>query len=143
MLANRPDLKAEQLARTRQLMDRAVPDCLVTGHTEILDSLNLPDPDDRHVLAAAICGRAEVIITFNQKHFPRKSLGPFGIEAQHPDQFVSHLITLNRDAVCAALKNQRATLRNPGVTSDQLLDTLERQNLPLSVSQLRPLSELI
>lgn len=143
LLANRPDLAPEKLRRTRELMNRAVPDCLVTGHMKLVDSLSLPDPDDRHVLAAAICGHAEVIVTFNEKDFPEAILADFGIETQHPDEFISHLITLDWSAVCRALKSQRANLLNPPRTAEELLDTLEQQGLPLSVSQLRPLVELI
>ena len=55
LLKNRPDLTRKQLDRTRALMDRAVPDCLVTGHLPLMEALILPDPGDRHVLAAAIC----------------------------------------------------------------------------------------
>jgi hypothetical protein len=63
VLQNRPDLTAQQLARTRELMNRAVPDCLVSGYEKLIDKLELPDPDDRHVLAAAIHARANVIVT--------------------------------------------------------------------------------
>ena len=143
LLANRPDLKLEQLQRTRDLMNRAIPDCLVSGHMKLVSSLSLPDPDDRHVLAAAICGHAEVIVTFNEKDFPAATLAKFGVETQHPDEFISHLITLDWSAVCLALKNQRANLKNPPRTAEELLDTLEQQGLPLTVSQLRPLAELI
>src|SRR5262245_25231347 len=69
ILANRPDLKPEALARTRELMNQAVPDCLVSGHESLVDSLNLPDPDDRHVLAAAIRCGAQAIITLNLSDF--------------------------------------------------------------------------
>lgn len=54
VVRNRPDIPIEQLDRTRKLMNQAVPDCLVTGYEELMDSLQLPDPNDRHVLAAAI-----------------------------------------------------------------------------------------
>jgi predicted nucleic acid-binding protein len=140
---NRPDLPPEQLQRTRALMDKAVPDCLVTGHLKLVDSLSLPDPDDRHVLAAAICGHAEVIVTFNEKDFPADTLADFNVETQHPDEFLSHLFTLDWSLVCRALKSQRAMLKKPPRTADELLDTLEQLGLPLSVSQLRPLADLI
>jgi hypothetical protein len=143
LLANRPDLTAKQLHRTRDLMNKAVPDATVTGHMQLVESLRLPDPDDRHVLAAAICGHAEVIVTFNEKDFPRETLAEFGVETQHPDEFISHLITLDWSTVTRALKNQRATLKNPPMSATDLLNTLEQQGLPLSVSQLRPLAELI
>ena len=72
LLRNRPDLGAEQLKRTRQLMDRAVPDCLVIGYEGLIDGLRLPDMDDRHVLAAAIHARATLILTLNVRDFPRR-----------------------------------------------------------------------
>lgn len=70
VLAQRPDLLPEQLGRTRDLMDRAVPDCLVTGYEGLIDTLDLPDLDDRHVLAAAIRSQASVIVTYNLRDFP-------------------------------------------------------------------------
>jgi predicted nucleic acid-binding protein len=65
--ANRPDLGLEVLRSTRDLMIQAIPDSLITHHTKIVDCLALPDPDDRHVLAAAIAGHADAIVTFNLK----------------------------------------------------------------------------
>lgn len=53
---NRPDLDPNRLARTRTLMCEAVDDCLVTGHEDLISALHLPDPDGRHVRAAAIRG---------------------------------------------------------------------------------------
>jgi hypothetical protein len=65
VLANRPDLSMERIERTRTLMDANVEDCLVTGYEGLISGLTLPDPDDRHVLAAAIHARAILILTFN------------------------------------------------------------------------------
>src|SRR5438105_10513690 len=65
VLKDNPHLSAERLARTRTLMNEAVRDCLVTGYEDLIASLSLPDPDDRHVLAAAIHAHAEVIVTVN------------------------------------------------------------------------------
>ncbi|GAB89902.1 hypothetical protein GORHZ_074_00115 [Gordonia rhizosphera NBRC 16068] len=59
LAANRPDLDPLKFARTRELMNGAVRDCLVTGYESLVDALDLPDPDDRHVLAAAIKARAQ------------------------------------------------------------------------------------
>lgn len=143
LLKNRPDLTEGQLLRTRELMNKAVPDCLVTGHLEIAKSLVLPDADDTHVLAAAICSQAQAIVTFNGKDFPCDALAPYGIVAQHPDDFVRHLIALDLSAVCGAFKRQRASLKSPPQSAEQLLDTLERQGLATSVADLRPLAELL
>lgn len=81
LLAARPDLDPAKLAVTRELMCAAVRDCLVTGHPELVDGLELPDPDDRHVLAAAIRCGAQVIVTNNIKDFPKAALQPHRIEA--------------------------------------------------------------
>lgn len=74
VLKANPHLSAERLARTRSLMNKAVRDCLVTGHKKLIATLSLPDPEDRHVLAAAICAKASVIVTFNLKDFSAKTL---------------------------------------------------------------------
>lgn len=67
----RPDLKDEDLERTRSLMNASVRDCLVTGFQPLIPAIQLPDPDDRHVVAAAIHCGASLIVTFNLKDFPR------------------------------------------------------------------------
>lgn len=143
VLKTRPDLKPEQLERTRQLMNAHVRDCLVTGFEEIIPSLTLPDPGDRHVLAAAIVGRADVIVTFNRKHFPASALSPLGVEAQHPDEFVTHLLDLDPGAVCAAVKRQRESLKKPPKSVDDFLPTLEQCGLPLTVAAIRAFAELL
>jgi hypothetical protein len=83
VLKQRQDLSRTQLERTRDLMNQAVPDCLVTAYESLIDGLGLPDPNDRHVLAAAIRCQAGVIVTYNLRHFPEEALAPYGIEAQH------------------------------------------------------------
>lgn len=59
--AQRPEIPPEALARTRVLMNRAAPDCLVTGYEHLIEGLDLPDLDDRHVLAAAIRANAQAM----------------------------------------------------------------------------------
>ena len=84
LLKNNPRVSRERLGRTRFLMDAAIRDSLVTGHSQIVDSLTLPDPDDRHVLAAAIHSGAGLIVTFNLMDFPLESVAPHGVETRHP-----------------------------------------------------------
>lgn len=129
LLRDRPDLTVEQLNRTSDLMDKAIPDALVTGHETLAESLRLPDPGDRHVLAAAIRCGASVIVTFNEKDFPGDSLEPFGIEAQHPDLFIDNLFDLDPAAVVTAAQRQRGQLKHPTVSVDAYLDVLLRQGL--------------
>ena len=143
VLEDRPDLTRKQLERTRQLMNSHVRDSLVIGYEDLVDGLQLPDPDDRHVLAAAIRTRASVIVTFNLTDFPNEYLATHGLEAQHPDEFITHLLDLNPAAVCSAAKKQRAALKNPPKDVEQFLEALARQHLPETVSRLRDFGELI
>lgn len=143
VLRERPDLNRVQLERTRQLMDMHVRDCIVTGYRQIIPALSLPDPDDRHVLAAAIKAGASVIVTFNEKDFPTEALEPYGIEAQHPDDFLVYQFDLNRAAICKAVRLQRAALRNPSKSVQELLDTFVAQQLPAFVERLRQYQDLL
>jgi hypothetical protein len=131
------------LERTRDLMNANVMDCLVTGYEPLVPSLNLPDPDDRHVLAAAIRVGAGVIVTFNLADFPAAALEQYGIEAQHPDEFITHLLDLSPADVCRAVRRQRQSLKKPPKSVEELLDTLARLRLTQTVGRLRLHAELL
>ena len=87
-------------------MDLAIPDACIDGYEDLVSGLTLPDENDRHVLAAAIRCGADVIVTFNRKDFPSCHLAPYGIETQHPDEFVENLFHLDSAAVVAAAQSQ-------------------------------------
>lgn len=137
------NIPREQVERIRDLMNAHVRDCLVTGYEPLIGSLTLPDPDDRHVLAAAILCGADVIVTFNLKDFPQDALNPYGIEAQHPDEFLTYQLDLTPNVVCAAAKRHRSSLKNPPMNVEEYLASLERQGLAQTVSSLRQYAELI
>lgn len=139
ILENRPDLKPEALARTRDLMTQAVPDCMVTGYEELIDRIDLPDKDDRHVVAAAIRCGAQVVVTFNLDDFPADRLSRYNLEPQHPDDFVLSSIDLSPGMLVAAVEEQHGALRNPPVDLPTLLDTLRALGLVQSVARLRAL----
>lgn len=139
LLRRRPDLSREKLQRTRMLMDLHAADALVTGYEDLIEGLQLPDPGDRHVLAAAIRGRAGVIVTANLRHFPANILGRFGIEPQHPDQFILSLLHLAPGLVARAARDHRKSLNNPPKTIEQYLHALEAQGLTQTASALRDL----
>lgn len=101
-----------KLVRTKNLMNTAIADCLVNGYEPLIESLHLPDPDDRHVLAAAITCGADVIVTSHLSDFPDQALRIFNVEAQHPDDFVVCQIDLSPATVYAAVKTQRQSLKN-------------------------------
>jgi hypothetical protein len=89
------------------------------------------------VLAAAIRGRADVIVTSNLRHFPAEILAPFGIEPQHPDEFILHLLDLSPGMVAAAARDHRESLKNPPKAIEEYIDTLEAQGLTQTASVLR------
>ncbi len=137
VLANRPDLTQDQLNRTRRLMNANVRDSLVTGFEYLIPSINLPDPDDRHVAAAAIHSGASLIVTFNLKDFPADALKPYNLAAQHPDDFIVDLLDLHPAGVLESAASHRRSLKNPPKTADEYLDTLLAQGLTQSVAVMR------
>ena len=143
VLEKYPDRTRAEVEKVRDLMNRHVHDCLVTNYEHLIPTLQLPDPNDRHVLAAAIRARADVIVTSNLSDFPRETLAKFGIEAQHPDQFLTHLLDLAPNVVCAAAKRQRQSLKKPPKTVAEFLETLEATGLAQTVARLREFAALI
>jgi predicted nucleic acid-binding protein len=139
ILANRPDLRPEALERTRELMSQAVADCMVLGFEALIEGIDVPDRDDRHVLAAAIRAGAQVIVTFNLDDFPDHKLAPYNVEAKHPDDFVLDAIDLAPGLVTSVVSDQAGSLKNPPRTIGELLDTLRDQGLIRSVAKLREL----
>lgn len=126
------------------MMNRHVPDALVTGYRALITSIEgLPDKDDRHVVAAAIMAQAEGIVTFNLKVFPDEVLSVWNLRAIHPDSFITDLTDLDIAVVLEAARRQRASPKSPPFTADEYLDCLLRQQLPETVSKLRPLASLI
>lgn len=141
VLRDRPDIPMERLQQIRAAMDREAQDAVVTGYESLIEGLTLPDPNDRHVLAAAIVGHADVIVTRNLRDFPDEALDPYGIEAQHPDEFVRHLLDLAPVLVVDAVRDQQAALTNPPVTMPELLAVFERLGLVETVLELRRLTD--
>ncbi|MGR5392111.1 PIN domain-containing protein [Vibrio crassostreae] len=111
LLKNRPELNAEQLQRTRQLMNANFPDCLIEGY--------------------------ESIITFNLKDFPSCELEPLGLTAIHPDEFLCDMFELDSSACVKAAQQQRASLKRPPMSQDEFLACLQKQRLPSFISHLK------
>lgn len=136
LIADRPDLPAENLHRTRDLLTIALPDAVVTDYQELVATLDLPDPDDRHVLAAALVAGAEFLVSANLADFPAGSM-PAGAAALSPDDFVLKLIHADPEAVAAVVDDQAAALRSPPLTTTELLAGLEIVGLTKSVDAVR------
>lgn len=130
VLRQRPDLRREQLERTRELMNRAVLNATVEDYGHEMAMVGaLPDPGDVHVVAAAIKAEAEIILTFNLKHFPEDALSPHGLSAVHPDVFLNELLSLAPEPMLQAVRAHRASLRNPPRSQEEYLQTLQDQRM--------------
>jgi predicted nucleic acid-binding protein len=134
---DRPDLDPAMLDRTRELMGRAIRDVLIKDYEPLIPMLELPDANDRHVLAAAIKARAQVIVTTNIKDFPKPALSPWQIEAQHPDEFVHDLVDLHPKAVFGEVQRIADSTSKPPLSVDEVLTGLSRCGLVESVAALR------
>jgi len=110
-------------ARRVGFMRRAFPDAEVTGYELLIDTM-ANDPKDRHVLAAAVCGNAAVIVTFNLDDFPDSALSSFDIIAIHPDEFLLDQFDLYRSLVVEVFEDLADTYERPPMTVEQLLSSL-------------------
>ena len=124
VLMDRPDVTLAQLERTRRLMDQVNPKCLVTGYEARIPGLQLPDANDRHVLAAAIETGADVIVTFNLSDFPLDALDPFSVRALPPDAFMGAMFRENKPRFLRGLRQHRASLVNPAKSAELYVESL-------------------
>jgi predicted nucleic acid-binding protein len=116
-------------------MREAFPEAEVDGYEPLVDGL-ANDPKDRHVLAAAIVGKAQVIVTTNLRHFPPEACEPYGVEPQHPDEFLTNALHLDPERVFGALARQAAAKQRPPTSFDELVDRLGR-TAPMFASEVR------
>lgn len=119
------------------------PDAEVTEYERFIEAVDLPDPNDRHVLAAAIVGRCNGIVTANLKHFPADTLDQFGIEAVHPDDFIVNIIDLDRSKALGACKRHREAMSKSTPTVDEFLERFETVGLIQAHQRLSQYKELL
>lgn len=136
---------AGSFERRRDLMRLATPDWEVDAGAcaRLEPSLRLPDSGDVHVLAAAIAGHADCIVTSNLKDFPAAALAPHGLEAVHPDDFLVAQMDLDELAVLSALKDMRRRMRNPALTAEVFVERFERSGLVATSTRLQRAIQLI
>lgn len=140
----RPNLTGK-LGVRRDSMRDALPDWEVpqAAWEPLVQGIELPDPDDAHVLAAAIAGYADCIVTSNLKDFPNAILMDYGIEAIDPDRFIINQWDLDPVQAIAAFKRMRARRKKPHATPEDFADALEVGGLPATADRLRLAAELI
>jgi len=129
-------VSGERVDRRIAIMGKAFPEAAVTGHESLIDAMAC-DPKDRHVLAAAVLSRCEVLVTFNVKDFPPVSTAPFHVEAMTPDAFLLDQLGLYPRMVFRALAGQVTAARRPPTTMGQLLGRLTSANVPAFAEEVR------
>ncbi len=105
--------------------ERSFPISFVSDYQHLVATMT-NDPKDRHVAAVAVRAHAHVIVTYNLKHFPDASLAPYGVEAQHPDDFLTDLYDLDPDTITAIIRGQAAALRKRPTSPQEVLTRLEQ-----------------
>jgi predicted nucleic acid-binding protein len=125
-----PELADGPARRRSAAMNRAFDDACVRGWEPLVRGIALPDEDDRHVVAAAIRGQADLIVTANLSDFPAAALEPLGLEAQSPDDFLLNQLDLDPDIVIRVLHAQATATQRPAITFDALLAHLTRCGVP-------------
>ena len=117
----------------------AFPDALVQNYESLIEQLTLPDPRDRHVLAAAIKTNANVIVTNNLKDFPKDYLSSFGLLAKSADDFLTDIIDLNQKQAIEAFKEMVMNRKNPAMREFEVLASLRKCRLTDTANYLHAL----
>lgn len=125
----RKEVAEEEIKKRVEKANRAFPDALVKNYESLIDSLDLPDEKDQHVLAAAIKINANLIITENLKDFPDELLEPYGLSAKSADDFLTDIIDLNHETAIEAFRKLVLNRRNPDLDEYEVLDALRRNGL--------------
>jgi predicted nucleic acid-binding protein len=133
---NPPRFKRENLEKTRNDMNRAIPRALIKDYAHWIPTLTLPDEDDKHVLAAAIEANASLIVTENIKDFPATALAPYGIKAIRPDKFLAELYDANPDLFMQAVSAMLSAKKTPPVTLEELCGHFKKSGLNALVTRL-------
>lgn len=133
-----PD-RSVALARTRALMEKALPAARTVGYESLIPSLNLPDPDDRHVLAAAIHSGVQALLTFNLKDFPAERIPAGTVVVFHPDIWLASVMAQDEQLTFTVLNSMTAALRKPPLNVAQLAAALDKLDLPTTANTVKKL----
>lgn len=136
LVADRPDI-ASKIDRLVALVNLSAQDCLVEGYEYIIPTIELPDLNDRHVVAAAVVGHADAIVTFNLKDFPAKIIDKFGVDVQHPDDFLMNQLQLRQFDALEVMRKVRGRYRNPQLSAKEFIELVSRNGLPQTAQYLQ------
>ena len=142
LLDLKPDLE-HSIRSQQRAMQEHFPEALVTGYEPLVAALELPDPDDRHVLAAAIQCGAQHIVTDNLTDFPAERLEPHDIEAIDADEFLSRTFDLYPSEALAVLSQLRAHYNDPPYSPPEFIMDLTAKRLPKLAARARQRQELL
>jgi len=139
LLRNRPDVSPEKLSYRLRKMHQAIPDWEIkpSKFKKIIPTLQLPDTNDRHVLAAAIAAQVDFIVTINLKDFPTKIVDQYGIKTIHPDDFLMFHLTLEPIKSLEIVKNLRKRHVNPYITELEFIISLQKSGLSKTANHLQ------
>ena len=129
LAASAQAIPAERLETTRRLLNKVLPTAMVDEYEHHIPALDLPDPNDRHVVAAGIAAGASVILTWNLRHFPVKALRKHGLRKETPDAFLSDLYDEIPVLMIGSLANARRNLTKTQVSALDFVDILRNQRL--------------
>ncbi len=129
LVANNPGLSIPRLRQTRDLMKSVLPAADVTGYQQHIATITLPDPGDRHVVAAGIAAGASAIVTWNLRHFPAQELAKHGLIKQTPDALLMDLYGANPGVTVTTTASARRNLTKSGVAAPDFLKALDQQKL--------------
>ena len=126
VLENNPELPEERIERLVRTMERAFPEAMVTRHEPLVPSMT-NDPKDRHVMAAAVRGRADVIVTLNVRDFSPEACEPHDVDVQTPDEFLQYQWGIgDLDFLLGVFEDWASHLTNPPLALEELLERLAR-----------------
>jgi len=135
----RKGVSKEEILKRVEKANRAFPDALVNNYEALIDTLNLPDIKDRHVLAVAVKTNANVIVTNNLKDFPVEILERYGMTVKSADDFLTDVIDLNHEKAIEAFRRLVLNRRNPDLDAYQVLDALRKNGLTETANYLHAL----
>lgn len=136
LIAEHPELEESVLSQ-RDAMMEAFDEAMVEGFDNLISAFELPDENDRHVIAAAVQCGAQLIVTDNLKDFPIVAIEPYGLEAYSADEFLTSTFDLYPSKAVETIRMMRNQYDNPFFTPDEFLTRLRQNGLGQLVERLK------